>query len=169
MLFQHPMPKLSGNNLSPPAKAQNGEIEVGVNGMFGVAHRRNERRICTDLSFMGFINESPLYAFPPTPSFTVSAPELSVDPCLAPCSLRTMSPAIPCKGCDPGDPWCPQLPAGMGERSESAGEEARPATDIKAVEKAAELQHQRAALPSQKCCCKHTKGVADLWFVLVER
>jgi hypothetical protein len=39
----------------------------------------------------------------------------------------------------------------MAEHSESAGEEARPAADVKAVEKAAELQHQRAAFPSQEC------------------
>jgi hypothetical protein len=119
--------------------------------MHGVAHSSLERKRCTNLSFMGFINESPLYAFPPTPSLTVSAPELSVDPCLALCSRRTMSHAISCKVCGPGEPRCPLPPKQMAEHSESTGEEARPAADVKAVEKAAELQHQRAAFPSQEC------------------
>jgi hypothetical protein len=58
----------------------------------------------------------------------------------------------------------------MSEHSESAGEEARPAAEVKVEEKAAKLQHQRAALPSQKYCCTHTEGLAaGYWFVLVAR
>jgi hypothetical protein len=51
--------------------------------MHRVGQRSFERKRWTDLSLIGVINESPLYVFPPIPSLTVSAPELSVDPCLA--------------------------------------------------------------------------------------
>lgn len=39
-------------------------------------------------------------------------------------------------------------PSGWARSSESAGGESRPAADLKVVEKAAELQRQRGALPS---------------------
>jgi hypothetical protein len=97
-----------------------------MDGGYGIAERSRERKDCTNLSLRGFIKESTLYAFPPTPSFTVSAPELSADPCLAPCSLRTISCTISWKECDSGDLRCLQPAKWMGEGTESAGEEARP-------------------------------------------
>lgn len=109
-------------------RAQYSELEIGIGTVHGVAQGGLERRAGTNLSLTGFINESLLYAFPPTPSFNVSAPELSADPCLALCSLRTMSPALADQERDPGDSRCPPRQGGKCEPSESAGGKARPAT-----------------------------------------
>ena len=79
-----PMPRISdGDMLCSSKGSQSPEMEVGIDETDRVAQRSVKRKRETNLSLMGFMNESPLYAFPPTPSFTVSAPELSVDPCLA--------------------------------------------------------------------------------------
>jgi hypothetical protein len=49
----------------------------------------------------------------------------------------------------------------MGEGSESAGKELCPTAHVKVVEKAAEVQRQRAALPSQEYGCKQRQGTED--------